>query len=93
MPTAASLVVLVGGDDVAADLAVVEHPVLWETARVTPRSFEPCEGSALEHVADDVVDAAVWSGTAPAALTAAPVSNAVAEAARAATSRPLLRIR
>jgi hypothetical protein len=46
VPTAASLVVLVGGDTVAADFAEVEHPVVSETARVTPRSFEPREASA-----------------------------------------------
>jgi hypothetical protein len=38
--------VLVGGDTVAADFAEVEHPVVSETARVTPRSFEPREASA-----------------------------------------------
>src|SRR6476661_2377756 len=88
VPTAGSLVALPG--IVAVD--EVAHPVVAETARVTPRSL------ADSPVGDAQLDVAwvavlVSVAAAPAALTVAPVRSAVAEAARTAITLPLLRIR
>jgi hypothetical protein len=90
VPMAASLVVLVGGAD--ADLAEVAHPEAVETAGVTPRSRALPDEPAVGEQADVELPAAVVA-MAPEALTVAPVNSAVAAAARAATTLPLLRIR
>lgn len=91
-----SLVVLGGGNDVAAVFAAVAQPVVSETAGVTPRSLEPREAlPCVEHVLMDpvVAELPAFRGAALAALMTIPVTSAVAEAATAATSLRLLRIR
>ncbi|GAA4715380.1 hypothetical protein GCM10025782_09990 [Pedococcus ginsenosidimutans] len=94
VPTAASLVVLVGGPDVEVEVADVAHPVEDETARVTPRSRAlPGALACAEHATVAWLVEVESVVAAPAALTAAPVNSAVAEAARTAIALPLLRIR
>jgi hypothetical protein len=91
---AASLVVLVDGADAVADVAEVAHPVDDETARVTPRIRALPEAPACaEQFTVAWLVVVVLGAAAPAALTVAPVNSAVADAASAATSLPLLRIR